>query len=89
MGMRVIQPTFEGLARYEPDGYLTASVLGELVTVPCTCENSCPDPCIGHCGCEACALHWAFLNDEHEESLQGEPVALRAAWDPFVPEVEA
>ena len=78
MGVRVIQPTFEGLIRYEPDGYLTADMLGEFVTVPCTCEDSCPDPCIGHCGCEACALHWAFLN---EEPSRGEFVDTQRGWD--------
>jgi hypothetical protein len=86
MGICVIQPTFEGLVRYEPDGYFTADVLGKQETVPCTCESSCPHPCIGHCGCEACALHWAFLNDEPSH---GEFADLQYVWDPFVPKVEA
>jgi hypothetical protein len=82
MEIGMIQPTFEGVLRYPPDGYLTAEMLGEFVTVPCVCESSCPHPCIGHCGCEACALYRAFL----DKPSYGESVEPEHAWDPFVSE---
>lgn len=41
-------PTAEGLRRWEPDGMYDG--------VPCTCKETCKDPCKGErgCKCEAC-----------------------------------
>jgi hypothetical protein len=55
------QPTPEGLRRYPTtEGYF---VFTQGVFTPdperpgrlaCVCTQSCPTPCVGDCGCEAC-----------------------------------
>ena len=57
------RPTEEGLLRYEPNGLYTAN--GNDTS--CTCEPSCPDPCKGGCGCDACSEAYGdFLSSQGE-----------------------
>lgn len=51
-----MKPTDEGLKRYPPDGvYREAKDVGP---VNCKCGATCRTPCIGECGCLACALRY-------------------------------
>lgn len=55
------KPTAEGVKRYPPDGLYQANGDG----TPCTCVPSCPNPCKGQCGCEACREAYGdFLSNE-------------------------
>lgn len=55
--------TEEGKRRYPPDGVYRDC--GEPVAI-CTCGASCPDPCRGECGCEACKAAY-FDSIEYDE----------------------
>jgi hypothetical protein len=46
-----------------------AYVDGLFRTIPCTCQDACPETCCGECGCKACA---GRASEEPGDSFSGE-----------------
>lgn len=58
-------PTAEGRRRYPfSDGYYHIDGFNPQ---PCTCVETCDDPCKGGCGCQACHdAYQDFLSNDYE-----------------------
>jgi len=68
-------PTQEGRLRYAAtDGFFDIAAFflmrkGQSHLVPCRCRLSCDRPCLGRCGCQACAWRSAAEGPERTSYL--------------------
>lgn len=68
-------PTDEGQCRYSAtDGFFDIAAFfvmrrGQTRLVPCRCRASCSQPCLGSCGCQACAWRSAAEGPEQKKTF--------------------
>lgn len=51
-----MEPSEQGRRRYPPDGIFRE--VRDVGPVACRCVDSCRTPCLGECGCIACAVRY-------------------------------